>query len=276
MLILLFFSCSNSDVPVIDDNNEEETAEDQMEDEDMEEGSDEIIKVLVFTKTSGFNHNTKNECVSMVEGFATNLSFQVTVDDSGSEFESAVNLNDFELIFFTNTSGNTLSTAQRENVEAYAAQGGNLISNHAASDSYGHSTASSVNGGGKGDWDWYAENVTGCSVRNGPNHTANNFAATVSVENQNSELTRGITFPWNDNEEWYYWEGGYIANNFTELLDISSTGSNSYDAERMTAHYWERPDGGISFYTSMGHSKSKYSNPEFVQLIQNAFEFMLK
>lgn len=276
VLLVLFFSCSNSDVPVIDDNNEEEIAEDQMEDEDMEEGSDEIIKVLVFTKTSGFNHNTKNECVSMIEGFATNLSFQVTVDDSGSEFESAVSLNDFELIFFTNTSGNTLSTAQRENVETYAAQGGNFISNHAASDSYGHSTASSVNGGGKGEWDWYSENVTGCSVRNGPNHTANNFAATVTVQNQNSDLTNGISFPWDDNEEWYYWEDGYIDTNFTELLRVSDTGSNSYDAARMTAHYWERPDGGISFYTSMGHSKSKYSDTEFVQLMENAFAFILK
>lgn len=234
-----------------------------------------VNKVLVFTKTAGFNHNTKDESVAMVESFTTIFNLEVTVDDTGSEFDTAANLNEYDIIFFTNTSGNTLNQSQRDNVESYAAQGGNFISNHAASDSYGHSTASTVNGGGKGEWDWYAENVTGCSVRNGPNHTANNFPATVTIENQNSELLDGLPFPWDDNEEWYYWEGGYLDSNFTELLRVSDTGPNSFDDPRMTAHYWERPSGGTSFYSSMGHAKSKFSDPEFVQLITNAFDLML-
>ena len=234
-----------------------------------------VTKVLVFTKTSGFNHNTKSQSVAMLEQIGTTLGFEVTVDDSGSEFDSSSNLNQYEIIFFTNTSGNTLNASQRSNVESYAAQGGNFISNHAASDGYGHSTATTVSGGGKGVWDWYSENVTGCSVRNNPNHTSNNFAATVTIQNQNNQLTTGISFPWNDNEEWYYWEGGYIAGPFTELLRVSDTGSNSYDDARMTSHYWERPDGGISFYSSMGHSASKYSDTEFVQLMTNVCDFML-
>ncbi|MGB3150129.1 MAG: ThuA domain-containing protein, partial [Maribacter sp.] len=156
-----------------------------------------------------------------------------------------------------------------------AAQGGSFISNHAASDSYGHSTASSVSGNGKGIWDWYSENVTGCSVRNSPNHTRAGLGATVTVQNQNSGLTNGIVFPWSDNEEWYYWEDGYLDSSFTELLRVSDTGSNSYDDARMTAHYWERPDGGVSFYSSMGHAKSKYSDSDFVQLMSNAFAFIL-
>ena len=232
-------------------------------------------KVLVFTKTSGFNHNTKSESVTMVRQIATNQNFELVVDDTGSEFNSASNLNQYAVIFFTNTSGNTLNQTQRNNVEAYAAQGGNFISNHAASDSYGHSTASTVSGGGKGVWDWYAENVTGCSVRNNPNHTSVGFAASVTVQNQNNQLTSGIGFPWNDNEEWYYWEGGYIDSSFTELLRVSDTGSNTYDDARMTAQYWVRPDGGKSFYSSMGHSRSKYSDSDFVRLISNAFAFIL-
>ncbi|GMN10182.1 hypothetical protein MTsPCn9_14030 [Croceitalea sp. MTPC9] len=257
------------------DAAENESAQSDSETVTTSMGTSSVKKVLVFTKTAGFNHNTKNESVAMVEGFASELNFEVTVDDTGSEFDSAANLNEYDVIFFTNTSGNTLNASQRANVESYATQRGNFISNHAASDSYGHSTATTVNGGGKGEWDWYAENVTGCSVRNEPNHTANNFAATVTIENQNSGLTNGISFPWDDNEEWYYWEGGYIASDFTELLRVSDTGSNSYDDPRMTAHYWERPDGGISFYSSMGHSKDKYSDAEFVQLITNVFDLML-
>ncbi len=237
--------------------------------------SSSVSKVLVFTKTAGFNHNTKSQSVSMVEQIGNSLGFEVTVDDTGSEFDSTSNLAEYEIIFFTNTSGNTLTSTQRGNVESYAAQGGHFISNHAASDGYAHSTASTVSGGGKGVWDWYSENVTGCSVRNNPNHTASNFSATVSIENPNNELTSGISFPWNDNEEWYYWEGGYIDGSFTELLRVSDTGSNPYDDARMTSQYWVRPVGGRSFYTSMGHSTNKYSDSDFVQLMTNVFDFML-
>ncbi len=272
LMALFLFSCSNSEPSFVEENNEE-----QVDDEPVdEENSSDSNKVLVFTKTSSFNHNTKEESVAMVQKIADELDFDVEVSDNASVFDDQNNINSFDVIFFTNTSGNTLNASQRNTVESYAEQGGNFISNHAASDSYGHSSASTVNGGGKGEWDWYAENITGCSVRNGPNHTPNNFAATVTIQNQNLDLTAEIRFPWDDNEEWYYWEGGYINDEFTELLRVSDTGSNSYDDSRMTAHYWERPEGGISFYSSMGHAKSKYSNPEFIILMQNAFEFILK
>ncbi|WP_394974235.1 ThuA domain-containing protein [uncultured Croceitalea sp.] len=272
LMALFLFSCSNSEPSFVEENNEE-----QVDDEPVdEENSSDRNKVLVFTKTSGFNHNTKEESVAMVQKIADELDFDVEVSDNASVFDDQNNINSFDVIFFTNTSGNMLNASQRNTVESYAEQGGNFISNHAASDSYGHSSASTVNGGGKGEWDWYAENITGCSVRNDPNHTSNNFAATVTIQNQNLDLTAEIRFPWDDNEEWYYWEGGYINDEFTELLRVSDTGSNSYDDSRMTAHYWERPEGGISFYSSMGHAKSKYSNPEFIILMQNAFEFILK
>ncbi len=251
-LFLLLFSCSG--------------------DEDTSSAS---VKVLVFTKTAGFDHNTRSQNTAMMNGIASALGFSLVIDNSGNEFNSAENLSTFDVIYFNNTSGDMLSSEQRTNVEAYAAQGGNFISNHAASDAYGHSTASTVNGNGKGVWDWYAVNVTGCSVRNNPSHTAQDFAATVLVENENTSLVAEIDFPWNDNEEWYYWEGGYINNAFTELLRVSETGENGYDEPRMTAHYWTRPDGGKSFYSSMGHAQSKYSDSDFVQLMTNAFAYML-
>jgi len=236
----------------------------------------ETSRVLVFTKTTGFDHNTRAESEALVREIATAQGFEVVIDNEGDEFDAAENLQRYSAIFFTNTSGNTLNQSQRDNVESYAAQGGHFISNHAASDGYGHSTAATVNGNGKGVWDWYAENVTGCSVRNGPNHTAANFPATVTVQNGNDALTMDMIFPWDDEEEWYYWEGGYLNSQFQELLRVTETGTQSFDGPRMTSHYWERPDGGLSFYTSMGHAKSKYEDTQFVQLLSNAFRLMLE
>ncbi len=262
-------------VSAVDGSGDESPQSDAVSVTTLVEQSTVMPKVLVFTKTAGFDHNTREESVALVQQLATEQGFEVVVDNEGTEFDSAANLSEYQIVFFTNTSGNTLTQDQRDNVESYAAQGGHFISNHAASDGYGHSTATTVNGNGKGVWDWYAENVTGCSVRNGPNHTAANFPATVTVQNANGNLTEGIGFPWSDEEEWYYWEGGYINPQFEELLRVAETGTRSFDVERMTAHYWERPDGGTSFYTSMGHARSKYMDPEFVQLLKNVFSVLL-
>lgn len=276
LVFCFFLACTETEALPEDDTSEEQ--EEQVDDADDNSDDDttsEVSLVLVFTKTAGFNHNTKEEIAELVRQIGEEQNFEVTVSDDAAIFNNQDSLNDFDIVFFTNTSGATLNTSQQDNVEEYASQGGHFISNHAASDSYAHSSASTVNGGGKGEWNWYSENVTGCSVRNGPNHTANNFEATVSVQNQNDNLTTEIAFPWTDREEWYYWEGGYLNSDFTELLRVSDTGSETYDDPRMTAHFLERPDGGISFYTSMGHGKDKYSDADFVQLMKNVFTLML-
>lgn len=236
----------------------------------------ESKKILLVTKTTGYDHDTRDEVDAMLSDIAVKLNVEITLDDTGDELNSIENLSQFDIIFFSNTSGDFLNEAQRAVVELYASQGGDFISNHAASDAYGHSTAETVNGNGKGIWDWYAENVTGCSVRNNPYHTASNYEATVVVQVDNIELTKGINFPWQDIEEWYYWDGGYLNTNFEELLRVSETGSESYDKPRMTSQYYLRADGGISFYTSMGHSRNKYQDPEFTLLIENAINFMLQ
>ena len=227
-------------------------------------------KILLHTKTSGFDHNTRVQAEAMLTSLEASLNFELTVDNVGTEFDNQTTLNEYDIIFFSNTTGDFLTDSQQARVEVYAAQGGNFIGNHGSSDCYGHSSSVDASSGGAGTWDWYAENVTGVSQQKNPSHTASaNVSTTVTIQNANTDLTNGITFPWSDNDEWYYWEKGYIDPDFTELLRIASTGGATWDASRMTAQYWERPDGGVSLYTSMGHSQSKYSDADFVQLITN-------
>lgn len=231
--------------------------------------------ILLYTKAAGYDHGTQTAVTNMLQDISSTVSITITTDDEGEEFNSLTNLMTYDIVFFANTSGDHLNATQRANVESYAAQGGNFISNHAASDAYGHSTGTEIEDkNGKGVWDWYAENVTGCSVRNNPSHTTQNYEGEVIVQNENASLTNNLTFPWTNKDEWYYWEGGYVNNNFNEVLRIQSTGSQTYDQARMSAQYIIRADGGISFYTSMGHATSKYQEAAFVQLITNAINYI--
>lgn len=235
--------------------------------------------VLVYTKTVGFDHNTREEVATLMGEIAAEEGFTVTFDDTGAAFNSMASLNQYDVIFFANTSGQHLNATQRVNCQAWGEAGGNFMSNHAASDAFAHSTNTTVEGNvsvtGEGLWDWYAENVTGASVRNNPNHTSANYSATFKMTSVNNTVNEYIEWPWQATEEVYYWEGGYINNSWTEVNGVESTGGNSYDAARMVTQVYDRPDGGRSFYTSMGHAESKYQEAKFKQLIKNGFRYVI-
>ena len=94
-------------------------------------------KILHYTETSGFDHNTRNASLSMFQGIALNEGFLVTDDLTGDEFTSLANLEPFDVVVFSNTSGNNiLDATQRANFETYISNGGSYLGIHAASDTY--------------------------------------------------------------------------------------------------------------------------------------------
>jgi len=231
------------------------------------------FKVLHYTETTGYNHNTKTQSLNMFNDFGPQLNYTVTNDNDGSEFNSLANLQQYHVVVFSNTSGNSgLNATQRANFEAYIDSGGSYLGIHAATDTYRHSSA---NGNKTGTWDWYAENVAGASVQESPNHTSSSHNNDMTKPIQHP-VTDTLPDPWNKTEEYYYWENGYIDTSFTELLRVASTGSKSYDAPRMMAHCKNLTGGGKAFYTALGHAQSNFSNDQnFRALIFSAVEWIL-
>lgn len=231
------------------------------------------FKVLHYTETTGYDHNTRSQSLSMFQSWESADDFVVTTDNNGDEFNSLSNLQQYAVVVFSNTSGdNGLNSTQRANFEAYINGGGSYLGIHAASDTYRHSTA---NGGSTGTWDWYAENVAGATVQQSPNHTSQNHNNTMTHEEAGHPTLTSVPSPWNKTEEYYYWENGYLNNSFTELLRVGSTGGNSYDAARMMAHCKDLSGGGRAFYTALGHSGNNYTNDQnFQQLIRNALNWV--
>lgn len=229
----------------------------------------DTFQVLHFTSTSGFNHGTANVSLTMFSSLGNDLGFTVTQDSNGSEFNSLANLHQYAVVVFSNTSGNNiLNASQRANFEAYIESGGSYLGIHAASDTYRHSSA---NGGSTGTWDWYAENVAGCSVQTSPNHTSQNHSNMMTHSFEDHPVLDGIPDPWFKTEEYYYWENGYLNSSFTTLLTVGQTGGQTYDAARMTTHVKELAWGGRAFYTSLGHAGSNFSSDQhFVRLMENA------
>lgn len=234
----------------------------------------DTIRVLHYTETTGFDHGTRAVSQAMFVRICDSLTantphvWLLTHSDSSEVFDDLIALQQYKVVIWSNTTGAAgLTFAQQQNYELYVNGGGSYLGVHAASDTYRHSTA---NGNNTGVWDFYAENMSGCSVQENPNHTAVNHNNTMTHTTVHAILN-GIPNPWNKTEEYYYWENGFIDSSYTELLRVNSTGTNSYDSARMTAHYKQHAWGSRSFYTSLGHDVANYtSDAVFELLLKNA------
>jgi uncharacterized protein len=229
-------------------------------------------RVLHYTETSGFDHQTRSASYAMFQQIATQHGFLVDDDSNGQAFNSLSNLQQYNAVIFSNTSGdNILNATQKQNFEQYMNGGGTFIGIHAASDTYRHSTANGTNTGG---WDWYAE-MLGASVQQNPNHVSGTPVYRIDAITSH-QLLNLVPNPWHKAEEYYYWEGGYFDSANTILQKVEQTVGpnsqvNSYDSARAVTWYKILPGGGKSFYTSLGHDVSNYnSDTSFFRLLSNA------
>ena len=225
----------------------------------IEPEAEEEINVLVYHETNGFRHGSINAGIAMIEELGTNGGWTTTAT-AGSEVFAPATLSEYDVVVWLNTSGNGLLTAAQQTAfEAYVQGGGGFVGVHAATDTYRD-----------GSWPWYNELVGGI-VQTGPNHTANNTNATMDVVGSHPAVAH-LGDTWNKDEEYYYWErnGGFLFAGNINLLQVRSTGGNSYDAPRPVTWYKEY-DGGRSFYTALGHNASDYqSNGNFRTMMQEA------
>ena len=226
------------------------------------ERQDTIFKVLHFTKTTGWDHNTRSASADLFETIGGFKGFTVTDTEDESIFNNLSTLIEYSVIIFSNTSGNQLfNTSQKDNFEAYIEQGGSFIGIHAATDTY------------RTGWPYYNE-VVGGIVQTNPNHTPANHVNFMDHITPHETLT-GIPNPWEKQEEYYYWDlnGGMVdTNTVTTILKVRETGDNSYDRKRPITWLHNLPQGGRSFYTALGHANSNYQDPGnyFSRLLSNA------
>lgn len=218
-------------------------------------------RVLHFTRTSGYDHGTREVSNTMFQGIAAEINTVIDDDQSASPLSDPAVLAQYAVIIFSNTSGNAiLDAGQRANFEQWVASGGNVLGIHAASDTYRHSSA---NGNNTGTWDFYAE-LIGASVQENPNHVAGIPAYAMQHIGMHAS-TANLPDPWLKNEEYYYWEGGYFGTENNEVLRVEETIGpngqvNSYDTPRPMSWYRILTNGSRVFYTALGHATENYTS----------------
>jgi type 1 glutamine amidotransferase len=212
------------------------------------------FRVLVFSKTTGFRHDSIPDGVAAIQKLGQEHGFAVDATEDATRFNDA-DLAKYRTVVFVSTTGDPLDQqSEKDAFQRYIEHGGGYVGIHAAADS-GYT------------WAWYG-GLVGAYFNDHPSIQQ----ATVNVVGQGTAATRGLPNRWIRTDEWY----NYRSNPRSDVrvlatLDERTYNPVGYNGGSMGEDHpiaWCHPyDGGRSFYTGMGHTKESYSDPLFLSHI---------
>jgi uncharacterized repeat protein (TIGR03806 family) len=216
-------------------------------------------KVLVFSKTSGFRHDSIAAGIAMVKQIAADNGYTVTASEDSSLFTTA-NLANYSTIVFMNTTGDVFDGDQQVAFQAYVEGGGGFVGTHSAADT-------------EHGWNWYKDTLLGGGEFD--HHGDGIPKAKVVIEKPTNALVNHIGTEWTLSDEWYFWKNNPRAFSSVEVLgtlDRSSYTSN-YPVADHPVIYTNKIGKGRIFYTAVGHVESNFADPNMVEMIRKAIEW---
>jgi type 1 glutamine amidotransferase len=208
----------------------------------------EPLRVLVFSKTTGFRHASIADGIDAVEALGAQYGFEVDATEDAALFTDA-GLAPYNAVVFLSTTGQVLDGPQEDAFERFIQAGNGFVGIHAAAD---------PNTTGTHFWPWYVE-LLGARFLSHPAQQN----AIVNVVDHEHPSTSHLGNTWTRFDEWY--EFSDYNENVTLLLELDG---DSYDnnggIDGFFPHAWYHEfDGGRSWYTAGGHTSGSYAEPDF-------------
>lgn len=212
------------------------------------------FRVLLFTKTDGFHHESINEGVTAIRKLGERHNFSVSWQENATVFNDR-QLENFEVIIFLNTTGNILNEEQQAAFEKFIRAGKGFVGIHSATDT-------------EYEWEWYTKMV-GHMFKIHPQIQS----AMVKVIDRNFPGLETLpdAFLWTD--EWYEFQPA-LSNDLHYILSLDEStydpnvkwgeneGKGMGDLHPMA--WYHEYDGGRAFYTGLGHVPAVYQEPLFL------------
>ena len=214
-------------------------------------------KVLVFSKTAGFHHNSIAAGNVAIQKLGAENNFDVDTTTDAEKFNSK-NLKKYQAVIFLSTTGDVLNDTEQAAFEKYIKAGGGFMGIHAAADC-------------EYDWQWYG-NLVGAYFGNHPAQQE----ATLKIVDRNNISTKHLPDPWIRKDEWYSFK--WVADGLHELITIDE---NSYELGKIApmGHHpmaWYHDyDGGRAFYTELGHTDESFADPLYLQHILGGISYAM-
>jgi len=205
------------------------------------------FRVLVFSKTSSFRHDSITDGVQLIQNLGAENNFAVDVTEDATEF-NLQNLLRYRVVVWLNTTGNVLDENQQQAFELFIRSGNGYVGVHSATDTeYG--------------WPWYGKLIGGDAwFLNHPFIQS----AELHVEDQAHPSTEPLPAGGSFTDEWYNFRNNPRAfvNVLVSIDESTYSGGNMGDHPMSWCHEF---DGGRSWYTGIGHRPETYQQPGFHQ-----------
>jgi type 1 glutamine amidotransferase len=207
------------------------------------------FRVLVFSKTTGFRHDSIPAGITAIQNLGQQNNFAVDATEDDTRFTDT-NLAQYAAVIFLSATGDPVSTqAEKDAFQRYIEHGGGFVGIHAASDS-GYT------------WAWYGQ-LVGTYFRQHPAQQN----ALVKIEDPNHPSTQGLPAQFTRFDEWY----DFRDNPRPNVHVLTTVDESTYTGGTMGADHpntWcHNFDGGRSWYTALGHTIESFSEANFLHLL---------
>lgn len=230
------------------------------------EPEQEIIDVLVFTKTKGFRHESISSGVKCMWELGLKYKWNVTATEDATLFNDAF-LQKFDVVVWLNTTMDVLDDEQQEAFVRFFRSGKGYVGIHSAADT-------------EYEWEWYGKLIGGAWFKGHPPTQM----ATLNIEDTNHPSMKIFeemnVKTWTVVDEWY----AHRANprphvHVLMTLDegtVKDTGKNPennlMNGDHPMAWYHEF-EGGRAFYTNRGHTHEAFDDPALREHFRGGIEW---
>jgi len=208
-------------------------------------------RVLVFSKTAGFRHDSIPIAVTTLQRFATEEGLVADHSEEAGDF-TAANLARYRVVVFASTTGDVLGPAQQQALEDFMRRGGGFVGVHSAADTeYG--------------WAWYGRLVGAYFLSHPPRLQSSRVQLELGG--------RPVGKAWPIRDELY----NYRSNPRGQVQVVATVDERLYEGGTMGRDHpitWCHTfAGGRSWYTGLGHDAAVYADPNFLLQLQRGLRY---
>ena len=211
-------------------------------------------RVLVFSKTAGFRHDSILDGIAAIRGLGAENGFAVDATEDASVFDDT-RLAPYAAVVFLCTTGDILDEKQQAAFQRFIEAGGGFVGVHSAADT-------------EYDWAWYG-GLMGAYFQG---HPAIQPASLVVVDRVHPS-TRTLPSRWDRTDEWY----NFRSNPRARVHVLATADEATYSGGEMGADHpiaWcQFYDGGRAWYTALGHTRESYAEPFFLRHLLGGIQF---
>lgn len=213
----------------------------------------ESPRVLVFSKTKGFRHQSIEAGKAALIKLGAEKGFAVDTTESADVFTEE-NLKKYRAVIFLSTTGDVLDQQQQNQFMRFIQSGGGYVGIHAAADT-------------EYDWWWYGK-LVGAYFKSHPQIQEAKFKKIKPFGEDN------LPDEWIRTDELYNYKK--ISDEITVLYNLDETSyKGGENGENHPIAWYHDFDGGRSFYTGLGHTDESFSEELFLSHLYQGIKYAI-